>query len=97
MRTARRSLPALAALALFVAAGASARDAGRGERVLGDDDPLVVPAPLYPPSSEPALAAGPSFDPETTGSLRATRKNSGCRRLAVFVDREPEDRVKPVC
>jgi hypothetical protein len=88
------------AFAVFIASSLAtspdARDAKRGERIVGDDDPLILPAFIDPSIGTEVRPRG-YFDPETTGSTEAPKQRRACARVAWFVNRAPEDQFKPAC
>ncbi len=74
---------------------ALARDQARGERVNGDDDPIIVSrsVPL------PELANVHFLDPETTGSVSRdeARTRQTCDQIAFFPDRPAERQFQDWC
>jgi hypothetical protein len=86
-------------LAISVLAGvilaAGTAFAGRGERVSGDDDPIIVSRSTTLPDDSVT-----SFDPETTGSVgKAVRPRDahGCERMLLFPERPPEQQYEEAC
>jgi hypothetical protein len=71
------------------------RNEARGERVNGDDDPIIVPRWVALADVVDVHA----FDPETTGSIGASdaRMRHRCDRIAFYPEREPEMRLQEVC
>jgi hypothetical protein len=93
-----RNLPRLA-LATFlsttlIAAVALGRDERRGERMRGDDDPIIVPR-----SVAAERGAIESFDPETTGSIGKVpiRTARDCNRLGFYRENRPEMQFQEAC
>ncbi|HEX2724620.1 MAG TPA: hypothetical protein VHN20_02240 [Beijerinckiaceae bacterium] len=91
----KRASFALSLLVVMGAAAALARDETRGERVSGDDDPIVA-APSV------ALAVGDvvPFDPEATGSIgkrQAKKKHQPCDRYKFYPDRPLELQFEQAC
>ena len=82
---------------LFVmgAATASARDETRGERVSGDDDPVIVPR-----SVALAVVDVAPFEPEATGSIskrRAKTAHQPCDGYKFYPDRPLERQFEKAC
>ena len=74
---------------------ALARDQARGERVNGDDDPIIVSRSV----SLPELANVHLLDPETTGSVSRdeVRTRQTCDQIAFFPDRPAERQFLDWC
>ena len=83
--------PVAVLLAGVIAGTAFARDERRAERVVGDDDPVVLPS-WFLPDSVHGLR-----DPETTGSVRKSSEPRECRRIAWFPDRAAEEQFQRAC
>jgi hypothetical protein len=88
----RLTIATLVALSLGVA---FARDEDRGERVRGDDDPVLVPRSVALGEVVGAI----SIEPETTGSTVKGRakKHPACDRFAFYPDREPQMQFQDAC
>jgi hypothetical protein len=73
---------------------ALARDQARGERVNGDDDPIVSRS-----VSLPDLANAHFLEPETTGSVSRdeVRTRQTCDQIAFFPDRPAERQFQDWC
>ena len=83
----RHAMTVLAGLILAVGP-VVARDDGRGERVSGDDDPIIVSRSAALPDA--GIAA---FDPEITGSIGKVvlhRNAQRCARVLLYPERPPE-------
>jgi hypothetical protein len=75
---------------------ALARDQARGERVNGDDDPIIVSRSV----SLPELANVHFLDPETMGSVlrgEARTRRQTCDQIAFFPDRPAERQFEDWC
>ena len=83
--------------AAFIAGVSFARDERRAEQVLGDDDPITLPTSVAPEASNPIRELPRDLDPETTGSVSAPIAKRGCRQVAWFPERAPEDQFRPKC
>jgi hypothetical protein len=75
-------------------AAAFARDERRGERIRGDDDPIIVPRSVA--GEREGIT---SFDPETTGSIGkgGVRAQQDCDRFAFYPDRHSELPFQKAC
>ena len=95
-RRTQAALTVSASIALIVGGTvALARDQARGERVNGDDDPIIVSRSV----SLPELANVHFVDPETTGSVSMgeARTRQTCDQIAFFPDRPAERQFQDWC
>ena len=74
---------------------ALARDLASGERVNGDDDPIIVSRSV----SLPELANVHFLDPDTTGSVARdeARTRQMCDQIAFFPERPAEKQFQDWC
>ena len=95
-RRAQAALTVSASIAVILGGTvALARDQARGERVNGDDDPIIVSRSV----SLPDLANIHFLDPETTGSVSRdeARTRQMCDQIAFFPDRPAERQFQDWC
>ena len=96
-RRAQAALTVSASIAVILGGTvALARDQARGERVNGDDDPIIVSRSV----SLPELANVHFLDPESTGSLlrvEARTQRQTCDQIAFFPDRPAERQFQDWC
>ena len=96
-RRAQAALTVSASIAVILGGTvALARDQARGERVNGDDDPIIVSRSV----SLPELANVHFLDPESTGSLlrvEARTRRQTCDQIAFFPDRPAERQFQDWC
>ena len=96
-RRAQAALTVSASIAVILGGTvALARDQARGERVNGDDDPIIVSRSV----SLPELANVHFLDPETTGSLlrgEARTRRQTCDQIAFFPNRPAERQFQDWC
>jgi hypothetical protein len=95
-RRTQAALTVSASIALILGGTvALARDQARGERVNGDDDPIIVSRSV----SLPDLANVHFLEPETTGSVLRdeVRTRQMCDQIAFFPDRPAEGQFEDWC
>ena len=95
-RRTQAALTVSASIAVILGGTAAlARDQARGERVNGDDDPIIVSRSV----SLPELANVHFLDPETTGSVSRdeARTRQTCDQIAFFPDRPAERQFQDWC
>jgi hypothetical protein len=94
-RRTQAALTVSASIAVILSGVALARDQARGERVNGDDDPIIVSRSV----SLPELAKVHFLDPETTGSVLRdeARTRQTCDQIAFFPDRPAERQFQDWC
>ena len=97
-----RTRAALTLLLLLAGPGvgvALGRDEKWAERIIGDDDPILMPSSAVPHFLSPFALDVATFDPDTTGSVdKPSRRSSPhCKTLAWYPDRQAGQEFREAC